>query len=325
LVPGLLLAGLCLLASPDAFGVADKKPRLETVKDRAGFIPYRKHQALKGTLVGILLANGQPILSNEGRYGPPDQLVLGTGGASYRWVYVPAADKAIITNLQVPVGNGQTKVYPKLNMANPTTVKQWGITRPYTLVEVEVNDGLGSPAGDSFVATKMKVLDGTKEYPLKVAEVIAEARKRYAAYLKTQEKAIEKALGEAQKKALKEQKPTGPREQSELMFVSWLPESKKLRINYRTRISNGAYKIIERRFGRRLPPRGGLRPPPPRPIKIRTGTMFGVEFGMGYEASTTGKIERSEVLSFEPFQKQISVPVTEQVGGPIKPLPPVKK
>ena len=96
-----------------------------------------------------------------------------------------AADSAIITNLQVPTGDkGQVKVYPRLNMANPKTVKHWGVKNPYTLVEVEVNDGDGSPAGDSFVASNVKVLEGTKEYPLKVAEAVAEVSKRYAAYVK---------------------------------------------------------------------------------------------------------------------------------------------
>src|SRR5579871_6792747 len=132
LLTALVLAGTALLLPGDAMGVADRAPRLDTVKDRAGFIPYRKHQPLQGTVVGILLADGQPVLSQEGRYGPADQLVLGTGGGSYRWVYVPTIGTALITNLSIPLANGQRKVYPRLNMANPTTVKPWGITQPYT-------------------------------------------------------------------------------------------------------------------------------------------------------------------------------------------------
>src|SRR5436190_19368878 len=85
------------------------------VKD---LIPHRKHMSLKGRVVGVLLADGQPVLSTEGRSGPPDQLCFSTAGCSYRWVYVPVASNPQITNLQVPVGeNGLMQIYPSLDLA----------------------------------------------------------------------------------------------------------------------------------------------------------------------------------------------------------------
>src|SRR5438876_989714 len=77
----------------------------EKIKDRASFIPNRKQVALPGKAIGILLTDGQPVLSTEGRSGPADQLVFSAGGNSYRWVYVPVQDNPIITNLQVPIGD----------------------------------------------------------------------------------------------------------------------------------------------------------------------------------------------------------------------------
>src|SRR5262249_29975826 len=195
-------------------------PADEVVQDRTGFIPHRKHQLLQGTAVGIPVSDPQPVLGTEGRSGAVDNLCFAAGGASYRWVYVPTFTAPQITNLQVPLGDGQVRVYPALDMANLKTVSPWGITAPYTLVRVEVNSGRGSPAGDSFVATDMKALEGTKEYPLKTAEVIARLRQRYAAYVKDQDGALKKAMAEAQKKALQGRKATGPREKSELMFVT---------------------------------------------------------------------------------------------------------
>src|SRR5262249_61641281 len=103
-----------------------------------------------------------------------------------------------------------------LSMASPQTVKQWDIAVPYALVEVEVNDGLGAPADQAFVATKMKRLDGTKEFPLQLADVLADLRKRYPDDVKARQKAIDEALAEEQKVALKDRKPTGPRETTEL-------------------------------------------------------------------------------------------------------------
>src|SRR6516164_3308004 len=108
----------------------------ETVKDRKSYLPNRKQVALPGKAIGILLTDGQPVLSTEGRSGPANQLVFASGLNSYRWVYVPTQDRPMITNLQVPVGDkGEKAVYAALNMANPQSVLPWAIKTPYTLVE----------------------------------------------------------------------------------------------------------------------------------------------------------------------------------------------
>jgi hypothetical protein len=81
-------------------------------------------------------------------------------------VCVPADGRPLIQNLTLPVGEkGDRKaVFPALNMADRKTVRAAGVKTSYALVEVEVNDGAGSAAGASFVATRMKVLDGSKEF-----------------------------------------------------------------------------------------------------------------------------------------------------------------
>src|SRR5262249_52724900 len=88
----LIAAGIGLVILGASIGLADGPAE---VKDRKGFIPYRNHQVLKGTAIGILLTDGQPVLGNEGRSGPSDQLVFATGGGSYRWVYVPTGNGTI--------------------------------------------------------------------------------------------------------------------------------------------------------------------------------------------------------------------------------------
>src|SRR5262245_25372432 len=99
------LGSLSLSLSAFADGPADQL-------DRKDFFPNRKQAAVKGTIVGILLTDGQPVLSTEGRSGPADQLVFSAGGNSYRWVYVPTLENPQITNLQVPVGEkGEVQVY----------------------------------------------------------------------------------------------------------------------------------------------------------------------------------------------------------------------
>jgi hypothetical protein len=323
---GIAASGLRAVAVPPATGV---------VKDRAGYFPNRKQAAVGGTAIGVLLTDGQPVLSTEGRSGPADQLVFSANGNSYRWVYVPVAENPMITNLQVPVGDkGQKDVYPSLSIASPRTVVPWGITAPYSLVEVKVNDGKGSPANDSFVGTYFKVLDGSKDYPLKVAEVVADLKKRYAEAIKAREKDLDKAMADHAAKSLKDKKPTGPREKSELMYVTWLNDSDALQVRFKTKMSDGAYTIIENPIG----PKGPFKLPPkpaeggnsvpfrvrPADIRLKTGTTFGIEFGQLYEVNKKGEIVRIDELPIETFTQQLNAPVIGPGPRPVpQPLPPV--
>ncbi len=220
-------------------------PLKESASKRKGYLPYRKYQPLGAKATGIMVGAAQPVLSTEGRSGPPDQLCFSQDGCSYRWVYVEAQGKPRIRNLKVPVGKGQSTVlYPTLDMASPKTVARWGV-KPFTLVEVEVNDGQGSPKNDSFVATDFKVLEGSKEYPLKVAEVIVRLKKDYADYCDRNKKAIENGMKEAQRKPATITKSTGPREKRELMYVTWRNSDNTLQVKFRSKITDGQYYYVE--------------------------------------------------------------------------------
>src|SRR5262249_1562629 len=154
-----------------------------------------------------------PVLALEGRSGPAEQLCFGSGGTSYRWVYVTAGKNATVGRVVIPVGSqGERKVFDNLSVASPATVKRWGVEAPFALVEVEVNGGQGSPATDAFVATNIRRLDGSREYPLKLDEVIPDLRKRYADFLAEKATAIDGSLNEAIKMPLGTRKLTGPRE-----------------------------------------------------------------------------------------------------------------
>src|SRR3954452_25234886 len=95
-----LLVGLTALAAPAPVVEPD-----DMLKDRKAFLPWRKHTAFKGKMVGVLVSNVAPFMSHEGRGGPPDAMGFSTNGESYRWVYVPVTEKPLITNLQVEVGD----------------------------------------------------------------------------------------------------------------------------------------------------------------------------------------------------------------------------
>jgi hypothetical protein len=293
----------------------------EVFKDRAAFIPKNKYQSLPGTTIGVLVSDVQAMMSVDGRGGPPDAMGFSRDSQSYRWIYVPVTENPLINGLRVTVGEkgDQTKTYPSLSMANAQTVKQWDVKAAYALVEVEVNDKLGTPAEQGFVATKMTVLDGTKDYPIKVAEVIDDLKKRYKTYLKGQEGMIEKEMAKSQKDANKDDKATGPRETAELMYVTWQSESKSLIVRFRTTITDGAYKTgggvdPVPRDPPPLPPGKGKVDPflrakrPPGPGNFRFGTQFGIELGVAYEVSKAGKVEKVQTLPAQAFKNVIPPP-----------------
>ncbi|MBX9678095.1 MAG: hypothetical protein K2X38_04965 [Gemmataceae bacterium] len=325
-----------------AFGMvfAAPAPQIQEDKapDRVGYIPKAKYQPVPSRVVGVLVSDVVKVMGNEGRSGPPDAMAFSSGGGSYRWVYVPAINgmPAIIQNLQVKVGaqGDQMRIYPALNMANATTAKDlWGIKGPFALVEVEVNDKLGAPADEGFVATKMTQIDGTRDYPIHATEAVEQGKKRYGQWRAMQQGSIDAALVKAQKDAIADQPVTGPRETNEMVHISWLPDVERLRVRFLTKITDGAYQHgggvdLEARPVPlpALPIKGGIRPrpqiaPPQRIPGFRWGTQFGVEFGVSYEFDKTGNLAKIQTLPIESFRNMLPPP--PNAGGPGRfPLPP---
>lgn len=305
------LFGIVLLfAAALAVGMAeaqDKSGKAEVFKDRDAFLPKRKFPPLPATVVGLLIEGGQGLMNSEGRKGPSDALAFSSGDGSYRWMYVPDKNRPLIGALNVPVGpkGEEKKRFTSLNMASLKSLEQFGIKQANVLVEVEVNGGLGSPPGETFVATKVRPLEGTNAYPFRTSDLIAQVQKVYEGYLKEKGSEIEKAMKEAQAKALPNAKPTGPREKTDLAFVTWQPQSQRLVIRLRTQVTDGAYRTTT--IKEEILEIGNTKPVI-KPKEIRFGKSFGVELGMAYEISKSGKIERSQELPIQTFQKEIPPP-----------------
>jgi hypothetical protein len=298
----------------------------EVLKDRKSFFPWRSHKPFKGKMVGIVASDVAPYMGHEGRSGPPDSMAFSVNGESYRWMYVPTAEKAIITNLQVEIGEvagAKTKTYPALNMANASEVKRWDIKVPYALVEVEVNDGEGAPPGEGFVATRMKRLDGGAKYKLDVNKALEMVRARHEKDLKNQEKKIAEAIEQTAKKVLKGEKLTGPRETKTVMYVTWIPAREVMRVAFRTTVSDGAFRFVEgggampRPLPLPLPPAakpGGARPlvffppPPPPRFQVRVGTAINAELGFAYEVNAQGGLIKMQRLPLEIKNQELLPP-----------------
>jgi hypothetical protein len=314
---GLLTAAQAVYAVPVDSGAGN------TIADRKNFIPARKHVALPGKIIAVLVVDAQPVLSLEGRSGPADQICLGYNGGSYRWLYVQVDKNPMIPWLNLPVGptGAERKRFEKLSLANATNLKPLGVDAKYALVEIEVNGGLGSPADDSCVATKLKVLDGSAEFPLKVEQIIDDLAKRYKDYQSEQAREINVLMEKAAAAAIKDRRSSGQRERSDVMFVTWIPETERLRVHFRTTISDGLYQYAEDMgpgFAQRgmafTMKRGG--PVPTAAVsRAASGPRYGTQFGVAYEVSKSGKVERTLTLPMETFQREIKESAPGMYGG----------
>lgn len=289
------------------------------------FLPRRQFEPLPGRITGILVSGGQDLLADEGRKGPPNAYSFSTRGESYRWMLVPVQKMPLIGGIRLPVGrDGKTfERFDKLNFATPESLKDADVSGPIALVEVQVNNGLGSPNGEKFVATKVRRIDGTPEFPLPLVETVAQLRRTFDEWQKTQAPEIENALFEAEKKSLNGQKPTGPKQQTDVLYVSWLPDEERIQVRFRSRWTNGAYEYAEKPKAN-LPawalkiPNSFNRGANSQPEKsyVRYGTTFGVDVGVAYEVSKRGELVSTKILpvtSFERFQKPPSF-VTEKTA-----------
>jgi hypothetical protein len=304
--------GLLVLALPAAG--APPVPA-DNARDEGVPFPRRQFHALPEKVVGVLVSGDADILAREGRKGPADAYGFGSGGDSYRWLYVPMARKWIIGGLVARVGSrgDALKRFDHLGLANATTVQPWGVSGPYALVEVEVNGGLGAPPGETFVATHMRVLDGSKEYPLHVSKVVDELRRRFQVHLQLHQDTIAQGMYRARERLPARHQVTPGREQTETVFVTWLPETEQLRAVFQARITEKALATAPP-----VPPpavdTGDGRPPDP---PVHAGVQLGVELGVTYEVSKLGLLDGSRDLPLQPYQKELLAPApSSQVRTP---------
>ena len=313
-----IAVGLIVLGSASLLAAPVPKDTDEPVVDRKKYLPNRAYQPRPGKVIGVAVSDVVGMMGREGRSSQADALGFSSDGGSYNWMYVPMDDMPQITNLNVRVG-------PK---------------GEETLVEVEVNNGKGAPADEAFVASKMRVVDGSKAFPINVDDCVAKAKALYAGYRKENAKKFEEAMAKAGKDALAEKKATGPREAAELMHVTWLTKENRLVVTFQTTLTDGAYQIGGGGANldgvdpvpEAVPVKAvAKRPPPPRDLPgVRWGTQFGIEFGRSYEFNIDGAALGTKTLAAERFKKELPPPPAGigrlfELPPPPLPVAPPKK
>ncbi len=334
------LASLALLTAVGALAAAPVPTTIPDTPatDPAKFLPTRAYTARDGTVVGVLVADAGPVMSRDGRSSQADAIAFSRDGGSYNWLYVPVEANPQITNLQVRVGpkGGTTVVYAKLSMASPKTTAAWVVSEKFTLAEVTVNDGQGAPADEAFVASGVKVVEGTKAYPVKANEVVTTAREQFAKYSTAIKKDLSDAMAKSQKAALNDEAPSGKVKTEELLHVTWLPADEQLAVTFLVKQSDGAWKKggggANLDDGLRDPPAlpvkpggGGaqIAPPPPRDdTGVTWGTGFGVEYGRTFVYGKDGKLVKTVTLAPTAFKLDLPPPAVRGKFFPL-PVPPV--
>jgi hypothetical protein len=268
------------------------------------------------SVIGVLMNDVADSLAAEGRSGPRDVMGFGSGERSYRFIYVPCPEgqddgEALV----VPVGQKgeRRKRYESLCLVTRSVGERIGASQPYNLVKVEVNDGLGSPEVESFVATRLKLLDKTEDYPLDTTAAVEAARMKYKQHLREHRDAIGADMEELGRKVLKGAEPSGPREEFEWEHVAWLSTTNRLRVEFLTTVTDGKYAYGRGAGKGRIPPKTKNEKDAPKKenedkLGVRFGIMFGVRRGAVYEISAAGTFLAERTLPQEKFEKVLSPP-----------------
>ncbi len=278
---------LCLLMSVRTVaGQEDVKPSFH--------LPVQSFEPLPGKVIGVLASGSRALLASENRKGPADAVTLGTGSGSPYWLYLPDQKKPMIGAMLFAVGEkGEQK--QRFNRLNLATLKSTGFTRPFTLVEVEVNAGQGCPATGSFVATAIHGVEGTRHYPLHVADVVERLEEHFRNWKSKKTAAMDTSLTDLRKNLGWSSRRETTRVEDQLVYVTWLRDREVLQVQFRFRREER-----DPLFAPSKPPiayEGEDGAPPDK----KATRVVGVELGLGYEVDREGKLLRMEATPRREF------------------------
>ncbi len=265
--------------------------------------------SLPGKARGIMIANVTKTMAAQKRTGPSGAFGFASGLGNYRWVYLPCTSKSNqVSSVTVLVGqtHATEKRFSEVCPASEMLLKPLGITALYTLVEVEVNDGLGSPDnGDAIKISNLRVLDGSPAYPLHVADAVRDMQQCFEAYVKQQQDEIAGAMKRSALESPGNPQSTTSRQAKDRVFVTWLSDRDHLWIECRCEVTDGDYKYGK---GIEVGPQSRRPLSAPKTSVMRYGTEYGVELGMVYEMSKTGELVESHTIPLTSFHRTIEPP-----------------
>jgi hypothetical protein len=253
-------------------------------------LPAARGMTLAGVAVGLLIDNG-PLAgvarAQAGRTNTP--AVFSHDGAE-RLLYLLAgpgeasAEKRRFYVAEEPA----PKMFPRVVPATSQALIASGIREKMALVEVEVNGGAGSaalPLGEAFVATSIRRVDRSSEYPIdpeRVARSVVEHCQREESRLF---EALNARLA-ASRHSLSAGSPTTQQRQLSTTFT-WLERVGRLR-------GECVFSLVEQeeRFGRGTVPGPAERQQSDQ--GIRYGRQISIVSKLVFEADKVGRLGKPE-------------------------------
>src|SRR5687767_13384976 len=337
---------LATLALPVRQEVADETPECPTEVFNALLpAPFNRNpgdlktKGLAGTAVGLLIWPRQipPGALRDGldMSGIRAGCFFGIDGDPYLGPSFVATDEEerrqrlervlyVGENLKIPVASGpeKMKTYPRLS-SGPSVYErlkaQGDLPGPICLVEVEVNDGLGSPKGaGSFVITRLKPVEVGPDFALKAVDALQESKRLHEEALASQKDEIERLVAPLRNELMARfeemQKEAGVRRimrnggennsfpwvltrdqsrEATYYYATWLQDHELLQVNWFSRHIEGDSATGSWHDGKsEVPPRW-----------TAWGVAFGVEVGESYFFDKTGKLVEQRPLKVRAFQK----------------------
>lgn len=248
---------------------------------------------LPGRAVGVLWATS--LYSGRAdcvARGPDDRVEyhFSRGPHPPHALYFPSDGRGFnfIRQWIVPLPDGTTTKVDAA-MFRPATANVWGLHACAHLVELAVNSGRGG-RGLHFIATDVRVLDGTTAFPWQLARVLADLRARSLAH------------AEAQRAAREPSPPSsGPwiTQNTPGMLVTWLPETDQLEV---------LVWSIESRTATRALGRETIKPEPCPPnapcarrdvgtFELREVRSETVDFAVRFELDRTARLVRETIYT----------------------------
>ncbi len=112
----------------------------------------------------------------------------------------------------------------------PGTPNPWGLRRAAHLVEVEVHDGRGALEAGTFVATDVRVLDGTPEFPSAVDGLLIALRHRFDAEVERRTSEMTALLEFAEAELEPDLQPIGASAEATGLMPLWDPSERVIEV-----------------------------------------------------------------------------------------------
>jgi hypothetical protein len=314
---------LVLLVLGSVAGADVTAPALPAERLLPKKVPFQRWPVLPGKQVGLLVASVSPLGASAGWMRALTPVKPTPTRAAYHFftdgqspwaVYFKSEagrGENFLKGWGVPLPGGKQALFDAA-MFLPSTKNAWGLHADAHLVEVTVNGGKGAASGLHFVATKVRVLDGTKGYPV-AAQMLADARARFDAHIAAQEVPLKQQMALA---ARKSGTPLGPETEQvlESFFPTWLNAERQLHVLHVRRVVRSSSKVERVRVVHRCPPGAPCMPPHEQEQRVVRG--YGVDVGMELVYDAGGQL-----LKVQPYTPWILDRASAVEQGVIVPRP----